>query len=569
MELRGLSVKLKPKQEEAVKHILQGRDVICNLPVGYELLKQEKSAFKVLVVCPLTALMEDQLERLKAKQIKALFFKQDGTSIKNYEEHEDIYADIIFGHPESFLKCKSVVSFLHEIDDKGNDNIFENNMVCDTCLYASDCGGFMTGREMTWCVMLSRRNYITGIQLRVPGADNRGVMFDDQYSFHLLEQNVFYNRMPYQSNTWKAKYPKLALIDANDPSEVGNPEGNEITENIFCSKSVPAFNRLNKYGPEWFNVKNNIYISDDRNFQAALYGNFKPTCLLKQFVSENKFEDPVMASDCRPRGTVGPIAAQFEIPVLVFLNGNPPKRKKCFKNKPAKPPTPLYLPDGYSRNKLYRTSRKGCWFFFKKCSNQSKETFRKKRTRKSQTFYLDTEGKSDTDEHVCLNRVSEMKQQCGTGADFAVIYGPTGAMTLGGDDCYFAWYGCPKLGQASRGRFDRNGAKDEATCLSRAIAQWRYCGSNPSFPVVSIYSPTGHYRAVGAGCWIKMNKCSNRKTRRKTYFYDGEGATNFGTDFIRESCFSRAEYFWRLCGSNPQNKVTASFRPLAEERTYP
>ena len=31
--------------------------------------------------------------------------------------------------------------------------------------------------------------------------------------------------MPYQSNTWKAKYPKLALIDANDPSEVGNPEG--------------------------------------------------------------------------------------------------------------------------------------------------------------------------------------------------------------------------------------------------------------------------------------------------------------------------------------------------------
>lgn len=33
---------------------------------------------------------------------------------------------------------------------QGNDNIFENNMVCDTCLYASDCGGFMTGREMTW-----------------------------------------------------------------------------------------------------------------------------------------------------------------------------------------------------------------------------------------------------------------------------------------------------------------------------------------------------------------------------------------------------------------------------------
>lgn len=72
----------------------------------------------------------------------------------------------------------------------------------------------------------------------------------------------------------------------------------------------------------------------------------------------------------------------------------------------------------------------GCWFFFKKCSNQSKEIFRKKRTRKSQTFYLDTEGKSDTDEHFCLNRVSEMKQQCGKGADFAVIYGPTGNLSM-------------------------------------------------------------------------------------------------------------------------------------------
>ncbi|CAG2228782.1 unnamed protein product [Mytilus edulis] len=214
----------------------------------------------------------------------------------------------------------------------GNDNIFENNMVCDTCLYASDCGGFMTGREMTWCGNVIRRNYITGIQLRVPGAHTRGVMLDDQYSCILIEQNVFYNntvhcnigggrdnivrrnifynalrysmdvdargaggksntpriiqllkRMPYQSNTWKAKYPKLALIDANDPSEVGNPEG------MYMAISQ---------------------ISDDRNFQAALYGNFKPTCLLKQFVSENKFEDPVMASDCRPKGTVGPIAAR-------------------------------------------------------------------------------------------------------------------------------------------------------------------------------------------------------------------------------------------------------------------
>ncbi|VDI34947.1 Hypothetical predicted protein [Mytilus galloprovincialis] len=95
-----------------------------------------------------------------------------------------------------------------------------------------------------------------------------------------------------------------------------------------------------------------LKISDDINFQAPLYGNFKPICLLEQLVSENKIEDPIKASDCRPRGTVGPIVFQFEVPVLGFLNGNPPKRRKSFKNRPAKPPTPLYLPDGYSRNKL-------------------------------------------------------------------------------------------------------------------------------------------------------------------------------------------------------------------------
>lgn len=73
-----------------------------------------------------------------------------------------------------------------------------------------------------------------------------------------------------------------------------------------------------------------------------------------------------------------------------------------------------------------------------------------------------------------------------------------GAMTLGGVGCYFAQYGCPKHGIHHVGfirdvwaEAHQNAANDEKACLSRALSQWRYCGSSLTSPIVSIYRPTG------------------------------------------------------------------------------
>ena len=79
-----------------------------------------------------------------------------------------------------------------------------------------------------------------------------------------------------------------------------------------------------------------------------------------------------------------------------------------------------------------------------------------------------------------------------------------GATTFAGDGCFMAMYGCskhtgPADGHVVSGFIYRdtwaeqhvNGAPDEAKCLARAVAQWRYCGSHPNHPVTYIYRPTG------------------------------------------------------------------------------
>jgi hypothetical protein len=79
-----------------------------------------------------------------------------------------------------------------------------------------------------------------------------------------------------------------------------------------------------------------------------------------------------------------------------------------------------------------------------------------------------------------------------------------GATRLAGDGCFMAKYGCPKHGGPTDGHVLHTGnifrdtyaeqhgaATDEEKCLSRAIAQWVYCGSSSNHPITSIYRPTG------------------------------------------------------------------------------
>ncbi|CAG2195127.1 unnamed protein product [Mytilus edulis] len=264
-------------------------------------------------------------------------------------------------------------------------------------------------------------------------------------------------------------------------------------------------------------------------------------------------------------------------PALGYLSGIPPTHGACRLKSLAKQPVSIYLPDGSVPNFINNVSQTGCWFSFDKCPNRP--AYEKAKRPISMPYYRDMNAEmkdnSGTDETICLNKVSEMVSKCGNGSSFAVIFGPTGAMTLGGDGCYFATYGCPRVKSMASG-FIRdawaeqhvNGAHEESACLSRALPQWRYCGSDPAFPLASIYKPTGHIKVAGAGCWIKAQKCPADNSL-KHMFYDSFGATYLLTDDDIESCFSRAEYFWRKCGSHSEYKVTAYFRPAGKSQSFP
>lgn len=76
----------------------------------------------------------------------------------------------------------------------------------------------------------------------------------------------------------------------------------------------------------------------------------------------------------------------------------------------------------------------------------------------------------------------------------------SGAMTVGGDGCFFADYGCTTEAAGSIHRDtwaeqNQNAANDEQACLSRAAPQWQYCGAPPDRPITSIYRPTGSFTA--------------------------------------------------------------------------
>ena len=72
-------------------------------------------------------------------------------------------------------------------------------------------------------------------------------------------------------------------------------------------------------------------------------------------------------------------------------------------------------------------------------------------------------------------------------------------MTVAGTGCFFADYGCPKhkifhvKGAIYRDHYgeQHGGLHNEKACLDRARGEWVWCGSDPDFPVTSLYRPTG------------------------------------------------------------------------------
>ncbi|XP_048133058.1 ATP-dependent DNA helicase Q-like 3 isoform X4 [Rhodamnia argentea] len=90
----------RDKQLEAIEAVLSGRDCFCLMPTGggksmcYQIPALAKTGI-VLVVCPLIALMENQVSALKEKGISAEFLSSTQTT----QTKNKIYEDLALGKP--------------------------------------------------------------------------------------------------------------------------------------------------------------------------------------------------------------------------------------------------------------------------------------------------------------------------------------------------------------------------------------------------------------------------------------------------------------------------------------
>lgn len=112
---------LKPQQVQCFDYILQGYDVIAVLPTGFgksllfqllpDILPTKTTSNVVIVVCPLTSIIEDQLKVLKGMGINAAVLRTENVkeardTLFNYapatrdceDENNPTSDDIINGH---------------------------------------------------------------------------------------------------------------------------------------------------------------------------------------------------------------------------------------------------------------------------------------------------------------------------------------------------------------------------------------------------------------------------------------------------------------------------------------
>ncbi|XP_055957950.1 uncharacterized protein LOC126824537, partial [Patella vulgata] len=470
----------------------------------------------------------------------------------------------------------------------GNDHIMEYNHFSRCCHDSSDCGAIHAGRDWTMRGNVIRYNHVHDSIRHWPGADVRGIMLDDEYSSVTIEHNVFYynevhvnigggrdniirynvfynatkesiqvdgrgmrgdfldelighlQAVPYTSHLWAAKYPKLAALATSKTR--GYPEGNESFSSSDFSSPDTCDYHLQCTAKDWANGVNFPQpVTLDKVGPRYPYG--------PRYLNKGKRPD----SGIKAVSTSGPCVSGTVAPET-----NIPKAS--------------YLPDGSRPNNLVNNiTHVGCWLLVNSCPAHKdvKGTYR--------DTYGEQHEHAATNEAKCLARAAEVWRYCGSAKNqpVTVVYGPTGAMTMGGDGCFFAYYGCSNHHYNYIG-FERdtwaeqndNAANDEEKCLRRAANQWVYCGKDRQGTVTSIYRPTGALRTGGAGCWIKVKNCPADKTV-KYYFYDSWGATNLGTDGDESECRNRAGYFWRKCGSHPEHPVTAFYRPTGVSKTVP
>ncbi|KAK6189830.1 hypothetical protein SNE40_001817 [Patella caerulea] len=502
----------------------------------------------------------------------------------------------------------------------GNDHIMEYNHFSRCCHDSSDCGAIHAGRDWTMRGNVIRYNHVHDTIRYWPGASVRGVMLDDQYSSVNIEYNVFYHneihtnigggrdnivrynvfydatsssmqvdgrgigknshpgslatdlvKMPINNTLWSSRYPKLAAMAHS--SRKGYPEGNQIYHNVYYNEHGKKFIAYSggMENDAYYHTYENKHSFSSSDFLSPANNDFRLQCTAKQWANGVNFPQPITLDKVGPRYPYGPTYLNKGVkPTITTTSYTPGPCNTGTVAPETNIPRGSYLPDGTSPNTLITNiTNVGCWLLVNSCPADSKihGTFR--------DTYGEQHEQAATDEAKCLARAAEMWRHCGSAKNkpVTVVYGPTGAMTFGGDGCFFADYGCKN---DNRPRFERdyyaeqheNGSTSEASCLRRAAPQWKFCGSQRDKPYTSIFRPTGAISTGGAGCWIKVTKCPADKTV-KYYFYDSLGSSNLDTDNDVDECHNRAGYFWRKCGSHSQYPVTAFYRPSASHVTVP
>ena len=119
LELFGYET-IRPNQEKVIKSYLEGNDVLFCSPTGsgksltfelapslFKRLSSDQPAqATVIVVSPLVALMQFQVETFRNKNINAVYLGDIGSQQENARLLEDVskgQVDIIFASPESLL----------------------------------------------------------------------------------------------------------------------------------------------------------------------------------------------------------------------------------------------------------------------------------------------------------------------------------------------------------------------------------------------------------------------------------------------------------------------------------
>ncbi|XP_060674815.1 ATP-dependent DNA helicase Q-like 3 [Ziziphus jujuba] len=121
------------KQLEAIEAVLSGRDCFCLMPTGggksicYQIPALTKKTGIVLVICPLIALMENQVGALKEKGIAAEYLSSTQTSNVKNKIHEDLGSGkpslrLLYVTPE-LIATSGFMSKLTKIYDRGLLNL--------------------------------------------------------------------------------------------------------------------------------------------------------------------------------------------------------------------------------------------------------------------------------------------------------------------------------------------------------------------------------------------------------------------------------------------------------------